>query len=85
MSISTEEIIDIFDDEFNYEWIVKDPIAAFLILQSFIGGSVIEGAGHDVIYSVDIETLTSLDRDQIILLRNSGFAIQDNEFLVYYV
>lgn len=49
--------------------------------------SVIQGAGNDVIYSVDLQDLIdgNITKEDAMNIRNSGFHVMDETYLATYV
>lgn len=85
--MSIEEIEEIFENaDYPYQDGVDSVLEGMKILSKYTKHSVIEGADHDIIWSLSTEKLTEISREDIELLAKYNWHIDhESECIAHFV
>lgn len=87
--MNRDEFIDILsdpNDEVKVEWNGCNITQGLLIIQKYIPSKGIEGAGKDIVYSVDIDDLVDagITKEDSIKLRKLNWMVENYEYLACF-
>lgn len=89
-AIKLEDFINILsdpNDQFKTGWVGCNITQGLLIIQKYLPQSEIEGAGKNIIYSVDIKKLidAGITKEDAIKLRKLNWMVEDGQYLACFV
>ena len=91
IKLTFSEFEDIMNkDDFTYKWTGDKALKGLLVISKYISmeeNRLIEGAGSDMIYSVDIDRIINagITKEDTTELNNLGWFIEDSKYLAHYV
>lgn len=76
-----------FDEDKFFDVESNGVVKGLQIMQKYIPSADIEGAEHDLIYSVSVKELVKagITEDDVVKLRNLGWHIHGGEYMAKYV
>lgn len=87
--MTEKRFIELMRDE-ETDWCGDNAIQGLMIIAKYIDPSqktILVGANHDIIYSVNIEELIKKDitEEDVIALRKLNWMVEDNSYLACFV
>ena len=83
-----DNFIELLETDNDYDYDGCPILQGLQIIANYMPGKrLIEGADHDIIYSVDIDTLidAGITVSDVIMLGNYNWHVADEEYLANYV
>ena len=82
-----EKFKELMSQDNSSDFSADNVFEGLMIIRKYCPGKSFEGAGHDVIYSVDISDLINagITEEDVIKLRNLNWMLQDGEYLACFV
>lgn len=84
--MNKEEFIKLFEGD-SGKWEGDNALQGLKIIEKYVPDKGIEGANHDIIYSVDVDELINggITREDAKKLRCLNWMIEDDEYMACFV
>ena len=75
------------EEDYSSGWEGCNVFSGLEIIRKYIPGAGIEGADHDIVYSVDIDKLVEagITEEDTMKLRGLNWMVEDNDYLACHV
>ena len=89
--MTEDQFIEILNNEDIGGSLIMEPgcnaLNGLKIIEKYIPGAGIEGAEHDIIYSVDVDEIVKagITEQDAVLLRELNWMVEDNTYLACFV